>query len=454
MSIQSASGASRGSSVVGGAFNQILKEFYRPAVVDQLNSKTVLSRLLGRRNEGIEGKFMVAALNTGRNHGIGVAGELGRLPDPQSQQYQQSRWGLRYSYGRIKFTGPGASGTRSDRGSFIRMMDSEVQGLARDIQHFDNRVCFGDGSGRLCEINVAGGGGAGPYDVTNPGGVVSSALGTQYLEEGMRVGTVANDVSALIVGTQPGAWSNSNRAAFIGAVDKVNGTVTFEDGNGAAVTPPTAGGTMYLYTANEESADLPGNSWGRGLEQNGLAALISDADPVFQDGVTGNYPAGLGEVPTATNSVWKSSVIGNGGIAQAFAPSMFQQGMDLADQIADGSIDLWMTTHGIRRQYLNTLVGAKRYNNTMELDGGFKALHYDGRPIVVDKDSTRGRIYGLNLETMFLTYETDYDWIDQDGSVLHRLPNQDAFQAAMYRYWNMATEQRNRQVLIEDILDY
>ena len=451
MSITTATGAQRGSNLVGGtAFSEIMKEFYRPAVVDQLNSKTVLARMLGRRNEGVEGKYMVIDLNVGRNHGIGVAGELGRLPDPRAQQYKQSRWALRYSYGRIKFTGPGASGTRSDRGSFIRMMDSEVQGLARDIQHNDNRVMFGDGSGRLCEIGT--GAGAGPYTTSNPGGIVSSALGTQYLEAGMRVGLLTNDSSAIAVGSQASAWSNGNRAAYIASVDKVNGTVTFEDGNGAAVTPPSLAGANYLYLANEESTDLPGNSWARGYEQQGLAAIVSDDNPVFQDGTS--WPTGLGEIDTAAFDIWKSTVIGNNGTAQAFQPSMLQQGMDLADQVADGSIDLWVTTHGIRRQYLNSLVGAKRYNNTMELDGGFKALHYDGRPMVVDKDATRGRIYGLNLASIFLIYETDYDWIDQDGGVLHRMQNQDAFQAAMYRYWNMATEQRNRHVLIEDILDY
>lgn len=451
MGISTAVGAVRGSNLTGAtAFSQILKEFYRPAVVDQLNSKTVLSRLLGRRSEGVEGKYMVMDLRVGRNFGFGFAAERGRLPDPLAQQYKQGRYSMRFSYGRMKFTGPSASASRSDRGSFIRVMDAECQGLLQDIQHNDNRVMFGDGSGRLCEISA--GAGSGPWTVINPGGISSTALGTQYLQEGMRVGVVDNDTSAVAVGTAPSAaFTGGLRSAFIGSIDRTAGTINFVNAAGAA-TSLTKTGTQYLYIVNDNATDTPGTSWGRGHEAQGLAALVDDADPVFQDGTS--WPAGLGEIPTASFPIWKSPVIDNGGVAMPFAPDMLQQGMDLVDQVSDGSIDLWVTTHGIRRQYLNTLVGSKQFVNTMELDGGFKALTYDGRPLVVDKDCTRGRVYGLSLETIFLIYETDYDWLDQDGSVLHRIPDEDAFQACLYRYWNMATDQRNRNVLIQDIQDF
>ena len=451
MAISGVDGATRGNSLASGAggaaaFSEILKEVYRPAVVDQLNSKTVLMRMLGRRTEGIEGgKYHVNELRVGRNYGYGYAGEGGRLPDPQAQQFKQSKYDLRYSYGRIKFTGPSASSSRSDRGSFVRIMDTEVQGMAQDIQHNDNRILFGDGSGRLCEISIANSGAAGPHDVSNPGGITSTGLGTQYLEAGMRVASVASDTGAVTVGTPPGAQFGSNRAGFISSVDRSAGTITFTG------TWTAGSGTHYLYIANEESTDLTGTSWGRGYEPNGIAALVDDADPAFQDGTS--WPEGLGAVPVGDYPIWKANIIDNGGTAIPFHPDMFQQAMDLADIASDSVPELWVTTHGIRRQYLNTLVAAKRYPNTMTLDGGFKALTYDGRPIVVDKDCTRGRVYGLSLESIYLAYETDYDWMDQDGSVLQRMPDHDAFQACMYRYWNLCTDARNRNCLIGDILD-
>lgn len=452
MAITGATGATRREAPSSGAFSTILKEVYRPAIVDQLNSKTVLRRMLANKSEGIEGgKYHVGAIRTGRNFGYGYAGESGRLPDPQKQQNAQFKYTMRYSYGRIKFTGPAASASRSDRGSFVRVMDQEVQGLAQDIQHNDNRILYGNGSGRLCRVDYATGAtSTGPWDVDYPGGIISTGLGTQYLAAGMRVAVLdatTNDTAATAVNTAPGAsFAGGYRAGYISSVDRANGTVTFT----TALTK-TASREVYLYIANEYSTDLNGPSWGRGYEPNGLAAIIDDADPIFQDATS--WGAGLGEVPVASNEIWKANIIDNGGTAIPFSPDMLQQAQDLADVASDSMPDVYVTTHGIRRQYLNSLVGAKRYPNTMKLDGGFTALTYDGRPIVVDKDCTRGRIYGIALEALYLAYETDYDWIDQDGSVLSRMPNEDAFQACMYRYWNLCTDARNRHVLIEDILD-
>jgi hypothetical protein len=458
MGIVTATGATRGSNLGGGAFSAILKEYYRPAVVDQLNSKTVLSRLLQRKSEGIEGKYYVLDLNTNRNFGYGSIDEGGRLPDPLMQEARQARYQIRYTYGRIKFTGPAASGSRSDKGSFIRIMDFEVQGMARDIQVNDNRILFGDGSGRLCQISM---GTTSTGTVTNPGGITSTALGTQYLQPGMRVGMMslatADTASQGLLATQPGAvWTGGSRAAYIATVDTTAGTVTFSSTwptITAQTTTGTSSATQYLYLVSDVATDTPANSWSRGREPHGLAAIVSDQNPVFMDNATGNWPTGLGEIDASAVQTWRGNVIDNGGTPIPFTPDMLQQGMDLVDQVGDGTIATWITTHGIRRQYLNTLVAAKRYPNAMEMDGGFKVLTYDGRPIVVDKDCTRGRIYGLDLDTLFLAYETDYDWLDQDGSVLHRMPDADAFQACMYRYWNFCTEARNRHVALTDIMD-
>jgi hypothetical protein len=456
VTIIAATGSTRGSNQVGGTLSSILKELYQPAITDQLNSATVLRRLIGTRELNMEGKYSVHELRVGRNFGFGVAGEGGRLPDPQAQQYTAAKYAPKYTYGRIKFTGPSASAARSDRGSFIRVMDSEVQGITQDMMHNDNRIMFGDGSGRLCQITGSGTS-SGPWTVTNPGGISSTALGTQYLDNGMRVAILhpsTNDTAAVAVGTAPTAttFAGGLLAGFISSIDRSAGTVNFVNQAGTSLTL-TMANTQYLYLANESSTDLTGLSWARGLEPHGLAAIVDDADPVFADNTTGNWGSGFGLIPVATYPIWKAPVLDNGGTPIPFSPDMFQQAQDLLDITSGGHVEVYVTTHGIRRQYLNTLIANKQHVNTMDLDGGFKSLSYDGRPIIVDKDCTRGRVYGLNLETIFTLAETDYAWMDQDGAVLTRLENQDAFQATLYRYWNMGTDRRNANVLIQDILD-
>lgn len=434
----------------GGVVNAILKDYYLDAIRDQLNSSTVLLSRLRKNSEAVEGKQVVLDVNTGRNNGHGHIAERGRLPDPLQQEIKQARYSVRYYYGRIMFTGPSASSSRTDRGSFVRQMDLELNGLVRDMLHDTNRVFFGNGTGRLCRITATGA--APTYTVDQPGGLVSTGPGTQYLERGMRVCTYAADTAGLTVFGATAAdirnTASATKGALVTAINHAASTITLD----RTITGATAN-TDYLYTISDLASDTPPGSTGRGLEPWGLAAIIDDSNPLFADGATNNWPLGLGEIDANTVAEWRAPVIDNGGTAIPFSPDMFQQAMDIVQILGDGAVGFWLTTHGIRRQYLNGLVAAKRYPNTMDLDGGFKTLTYDGRPIVVDKHCTRGRVYGIDEATIQLKYETDYDWMDQDGSILHRLPDMDAFQACLYRYHQLCTDKRNANVAILDIQD-
>lgn len=454
MTIVSATGQTRGSNLVSGGIAgatlaTFLKEFYLPGVHDQLNSKTILRRRLAARSDGVEGKYAVLELNTGRNTGYGYVTAGGKLPDPKAQQYRQAQYSMRYSYGRIKFDGVAASAARTDRGSFIRVMDSEMRGLTRDLLHNDNRVMFGNGTGRLAQISAVSGS---TYTLRYPGGEVSTGAGTQYLEAGMTVAcmTAANEATSGVgVGTGLRATGAGPIGATISSIDYSASTITV---NSAWAGPAAAGEWIYLY-GNTSDTTADGSTCNRGNEPNGLAAICDDANPTFQTGTNGFWPLGLGAVDTATTPVWKCGVIDSGGVATPFAPDMFQKGMDLADLNGDGTISAWYTTHGIRRQYMNGLVAQKTFPGQMELDGGFRVLTWGDRPIFVDKDCQKGRIYGLSEENTWIARETDYFWIDQDGNVLRRLDDYDAFQATMCCIWNLVTDARNRHVLIADIQD-
>ena len=96
---------------------------------------------------------------------------------------------------------------------------------------------------------------------------------------------------------------------------------------------------------------------------------------------------------------------------------------DVPRGCAHNAAPQWVYVYGQNNADLLTKLGQK---NVVLIDadpwpGGYK-------------DCQRGRVYCLDTDTLWLAYETDYNWIDQDGSVLHRIPDQDAFQAAMDRH--------------------
>jgi hypothetical protein len=422
----------------------ILKEYYLEATRDLLNSKRILSRVLRRNSEDVSGRQVVISLNTQRNEGMGFVADGAQLPDPRSQTYDQARYDTRYDYLRILFTGPSVASSRNDRGAFLRIMDAEIRGGARDLQHESNRVMFGDGTGRLCQLS--GVAGAPTYNVDNPGGIVSTGLGTQYMRVGMRVCLFDSEVPNVHAADANFRVTGAgNRGATVTAVDYVAGTITLDNAIVAAAD------NDFVYRIAEISSTIADESSSRGNEPFGLAAIIADVDPPLADGAHG-LTQGLGEI-VATAPQWAAFVLDNGGVAIPFSQDMLQQASDGVDIQGDGTVGMWMTTHGIRRQYLNSLVANKRYPGMMKLDGGFSAVEYNGRPMVVDKDCTRGRIYGLDLDTIEIYYETDYQWMDADGSILHRLPDHDAYQATLYRYWQMGSWARNRNCAIHDIQD-
>ena len=115
--------------------------------------------------------------------------------------------------------------------------------------------------------------------------------------------------------------------------------------------------------------------------------------------------------------------------------------------------DMILTTHALRREYLELCRVDRRVVNTMELDGGFTAVDYNGVPFTVDQDAIDGEIYFLTLKDIQLYRMSDYAWMEKDGAVLSRLTGYDAYEAVLFRYAELGCKRRNSQGVLGD-LDY
>lgn len=437
MSITTVAGALKGSPVTyssGGSDRhaisfKILKEYYTDAITDLLNSRTVLLKYMGRSQRfTVDGQYIVVPLRISRNEGHGHIAEGANLPDPGTQGYERATYLTRNYYGRIKFSGPSAAATKTRRGSFLDIVDSEVTGLVQDMARTMNRVAFGDGSGRLCQIVGTGGATVGPFTVSNPGGFTNLGPGGQYLRPGMRLAVITNaGLTPTIVGIRTLATVSDTQVTFTAALN----------------FPATA---HWLVTVSSDASTTAGDlGWIN--EPEGLASIISDDNP---------YPSAnrwLGQLDRTTYPVWRATVLDNGGVPIDFYQGMLQKLLDEMEKSGDGTAKLFMTTHGIRLAFFDSLQAARRYPNTMKFDGGFETLHYSDRPIVPDRDCTRGRIYGCDFDAIQAFYEEDYHWMEKDGSFLHRMSDQDAYQATLVRYHQFGTDAPNRLGLVADVRD-
>ncbi len=71
----------------------------------------------------------------------------------------------------------------------------------------------------------------------------------------------------------------------------------------------------------------------------------------------------------------------------------------------------------------------------MELEGGFRAISFNGIPIVTDRFCQKNTMYLLNTEDFGLHQLCDWQWLEgEDGKVLKQLSDKPVFRATLVKY--------------------
>ena len=399
----------------------VLKEFYLPAVRKVMNSEVFLLSQLEKNSEDIEGKRAVLSINTGRNHGIGARGELGTLPAAGRQGYAEERVPLRYNYGSIKVSGPLMRAMGSDRGSFTRPLESETTGVIRDLKNDVNRQCYGTSNGVIATISG--------INTTNTF-PIANATTTQLrqLEEGMviSIGSVAN----------PDLRTASVSITSVNTATKV---VTLS----AAVTTANLD---LIFRAGAGGAD-----GGVGQKElTGLQTIVAATGTLFN-------------IDPTVSSRWASWVDSNAGTNRAVAENMFTRASMEVNIRSGEQINLWVTTDGVHRGVANLLTSLKQFPSTNQLKAGYTGIDMGSVAqgqgggnevtLVFDKDCPGNQAFGLTTKRLQQYRMSDWEFMEEDGAVLSRVSGQDAYEATLFCYHEIATDGRNAQAKIVDLTE-
>lgn len=117
---------------------------------------------------------------------------------------------------------------------------------------------------------------------------------------------------------------------------------------------------------------------------------------------------------------WQPYVLENGGVERALTvPLMQQMTVELQTPDRKSKIDAILTSHTNFNQYGNLLEDQRRYVNTVELDGGFTSLPFEGRPVVIVPDLPAGDMYFLDKGqweySVLLDFDTEEKDVDMDA---------------------------------------
>lgn len=398
----------------------ILKTFYLPPLQRLFNKQTILwDRVERESNWNPEGKNFTLALHYGRHAqaGSGRASSSAVLPRKATQKYANAVVPSAYLYTTIEVEGPVIEHARSNAGSFVRAVRSEVEGAAESHRKSMNRQANGDGRDWLGFYRSGTGTGSGTLD---DGGVNSgTAHAFSYFQPG--VPTTVD----LIDASDDSTILDNSVEVTVGAENATS--LDFEYTSGNIDASASAGNDYFVL---EDTL---------GYQMTGLQAIIDNVDPVL-------LPDGLHDLSVDDAPWWASQVIGSTSSPQDLRFPLLNR---ILSRVAKNSpngkddVEFILTSYAGQDTYYELAANERIAVNTMVLDGGYEGVEFNGIPIVADPEHWIGSYSFIVPSALRILQVKDTDWMDRDGNVLSRVSGADAYEATMFAYMNLGTPARN-----------
>ena len=336
------------------------------------------------------------------NGGIGAGTEDGDLPTATGNNYGQFVTTLKNLYGVIEITDKAVRASENNEGAFVSLLNSEMEGLIKSSTFNFGRMLFGDGSGKLATVsNVIG------------GAIVVDSVSN--LIEGMVVDFCDEDGN-------PIAGATGRRITM---VNRVNSAVKVT-GETINLTNVPVGSILTVQGSINN-------------ELTGLGAIFNNAIPTLY---------GLNK----SENVWLAPYqkLDAGEISELD----IQTALDTIEEASGGAVNFIVCSWGVRRALQKLFSENKRVIDTVELSGGFKAMSYNGIPIVADRFCPKGSMYLLNTEDFTLHQLCDWQWLTgDDGKVLRQVPGKPVYTATLVKYADLICARPNGQGLISGITE-
>ena len=409
--------------------DQILKDFYIDKIVEEIKQEMPLLDFFKKRDDmPTDGRQVYYPVHVGRNTGVAAIGAGGNLPTAGGQQWQDIKVPYRYNYARIQLDAQSMKATKTSKGAFEKIFDAEIMGAARDCGRNRNRQLFGYGQGVIAQVKT---GATGVTQVLKNCQGQTSANGQYNPARFFAAGQIVAFITASGV---------FNYADVITAVSSDLTTITLTTGSGTSNT-----GDSVVICSTAASSALADTGYAN--ELMGLMGMLDDASYVstYFGIVRASYPI---------MNAYRLS-LGNG----ALTPMIMQKAWDGVYQRSDGKItDTFM--HPVTlREHLGNLQLFKRYVNEFgeAPDAGFKGAAQDGEiefnqaPMHIDRDCPYGVIFGLDESVLFRYVNEEGKWADEDGTILLRVPGQDAYEARFRVFDNFCNDAPNRGFVIDQI---
>lgn len=380
---------------------EALKTLYLGVVSEQLNTSTnPLYNAIEKTSSDVWGKEIVKLVPFGLNGGISAGDEDGDLPNAAGNNYERFTLELKNLFGKISISDKAIRASETSAGAFVNLLNAEMEGLLRASKFNFGRMLYGDGTGKLGTVVAWS-------ENTNP--------------NKFKLDSVRNLMEGMVIDIYPagGAKVHGRRITHI---DRENAIVTVDGGAGVN-TLLSAGDYITVQ-----------NSYGK--ELTGLGAIFAKTGKLY----------GLNKEDYSWLVPYTKS------LSTGFAVTDMQEAIDKVEERAGSAINFIVASADARRVYLNELMTERVNIDYMNLDGGFKAVSYNGIPVVADRFVPEGTMYLLDTNDFKLHQLCDWKWLESgEGRILHQDVNKATYTATLVKYADLICDRPFGQACITGI---
>lgn len=367
--------------------DKILKTVYLDVIAKQLDTGTSpFFTMVSKGSEDIYGKDVVSPLSFGINGGIGCVSDDADLPAASSATLVTFRAPIVNIFGNIEITDKVLRASQSSAGSFINVLNNEMESLLQAAKFNFARMLFQDGSGTLATL------------VSGSTAATSSTV--------LAVNSVKNVIEGMVIDVVKGKAVASAGHKIV-YVDRAAKTIKVE----GVVSDLTVGNKLTLQGSfNNEIYGLPY-----------LFQTAAENTSIYN-----NSRAVISYLLPSSKTV--NSVTSDG----------IQELLDDIEERSGGNINLILASYDMRRKYLASLQESRTNIDYMNLDGGFKTMSYNGIPVYADRFVPENTMYFVNTDDYKLQQLGDWNWLEgENGKILRQLEKKAAYGATLVKYANL-----------------
>lgn len=379
-----------------------LKTVYLGVIGNQLNTgaNPLLTKIKQTTNN-VYGNEIVKSTSYGVSGGVTAGSEDGELPKAYNKNYAQFKSTLKNLYGTIEISDKAIRCSQNSAGAFVNLLNEEMESLVKSSAFNLGRMLYGDGSGILATINAS-------VEIGDIDFAVDS------------VKNFAVNQACRLVNKSASSYTANYPDFLIRKIDKENKKIT----------------TNF-------TTDIDLNGY-RIATVRGLNNEITGLGAIFG---TGKTLYGIKRDENSWMNPYKKDAVGS------LTETVMQKAIDEIEEVSGAQVDFITCSPAVRRAYQECMSTYRRNVDVMDIQGGFKAISYNGIPLVTDRFVNDDEMYLLTTKDFELCQLGDWQWLEgNDGKVIKQKDNYPVYTATLVKYAELICNRPNSQAKLSGII--